>query len=940
MQNKLPFYDFMDYLRRLGFIIGVEHHLRLQVLLNKLDPDCKPEELKYLLCPVFAVSEKQQNQFYRAFDSFFKPLYVEAKKESKPGAAKKAETSESVEEQTAPPKWQYILLGFLLLVNIVLVVYRPGEKPGVTEPSAHKEVIRTAKPTPTPSATTGPLTSPEAGQEIIPTAKPQQERTFFKLYGYIFRWVGLLSPFIFLFLLEIYKYNRRRLILLRQRGKKPPLVWPIKVETPDPEIVKSKRFYQAAFSLRQRLKSDVRRFDVEKTVSDTIENGGFPVFRSRRLTKPPEYLILIDLPDYKDHYAHMFDNISVSLASEGIFVKRYFYQKDPRVCFEEPGSQRIYLTDLKTRYSDHRLIIFGDGEELLDPLSGGLDNWTVLFRDWQERAFLTPELAKDWSVRELALAREFIVLPASLDGLCALVDHFELSRTTDLKRWKASGSLEISLPQGLENDVVELRRYLGEETFQWLCACAVYPELHWDLTLYLGTLTCMPESLVKEENLLRLIRLPWYRTGVMPDELRWELIGELDLEKSRSIRGAIIELLEKNPAPPGSFAYDDYRLHLVVQRWLLSKNVRKKRKELIESLKATGEERVIRDYTLLSFLEKEPKSRLSFLLPKRLRKVFYRKGVPLFGFNGLVRCALAVMIALVFFFVFKPAAPNPFSDKINREAQKIYKNDRGYWEAEFAYGIIMVHVPAGEFTMGSKEGNNNEKPEHKVFLDGYWIGKYEVTVSQFKEFVNDVGYKTDAEKSDGAYVYLNDEWRKKKDANWQNPYFTQGDNNPVVCVSWNDAAAYCEWLNKKAGSDFKLPTEAEWEKAARGRDGRVYPWGNKFDKTRCNSYESELNKTTPVGSYPAGVSPYGIMDMAGNVDEWCLDWYEEKYYEKSHDKNPIGPKDGVPRVLRGGGWISLGRGVRSAFRSRNEPSDRWIDSGFRLARGQKDQSGE
>ena len=161
---------------------------------------------------------------------------------------------------------------------------------------------------------------------------------------------------------------------------------------------------------------------------------------------------------------------------------------------------------------------------------------------------------------------------------------------------------------------------------------------------------------------------------------------------------------------------------------------------------------------------------------------------------------------------------------------------------------VMVSVPAGEFWMGCNEQadkrcNFDEKPYHKVYLDAYYIDKYEVTQSEYNECVT-----TD-----------------KCPANRKKDGFT-GDRQPVIGVSWEDADTYCKWAGKR------LPTEAEWEKAARGTDGRVYPWGNSFDPTRAN-YAGALGKTSEVGSYPSGASPYGALNMAGNVWEWVADWY-------------------------------------------------------------------
>ena len=227
----------------------------------------------------------------------------------------------------------------------------------------------------------------------------------------------------------------------------------------------------------------------------------------------------------------------------------------------------------------------------------------------------------------------------------------------------------------------------------------------------------------------------------------------------------------------------------------------------------------------------------------------------------------------------------------------------------------MVYVPPGEFTMGSSQGQKDEGPAHQVYLKGFHLDPYEVTVKQYRACVQ-------AGKCTEPNTAHNCNWAR-----------TDRDSHPINCVDWQQARAYCEWVQKR------LPSEAEWEKAARGADTRGYPWGNEpvdcghavMDQSGSGSGCGE-GRTWPVGSKPAGASPYKAMDMAGNVYEWVADWYEDTYYAHSPPQDPKGPANGSQRVLRGGSWRDDPVFLRTSFRYARDPASRSAVAGFRCAR--------
>ena len=257
----------------------------------------------------------------------------------------------------------------------------------------------------------------------------------------------------------------------------------------------------------------------------------------------------------------------------------------------------------------------------------------------------------------------------------------------------------------------------------------------------------------------------------------------------------------------------------------------------------------------------------------------------------------------------RPTPPTPTSTRPVAGATRVREKD----------GAVMLYVPAGEFIMGSREreGLDDEQPQHTVHVDDFWIDRTEVTNEQYRRCVDADACRA----SDYAnYDRYND------------------PRQPVVGVDWPDARAYCQWLGEGTGQEYRLPTEAEWEKAARGTDGREYPWGDVFDGRTLNSCDVNCEfvwkdreaddgyqYTAPVGSYPAGASPYGALDMAGNVGEWCSTLYADYPYDPDDGREDL-EAEGM-RVVRGGSWGGYWGLARCASREGYVP-DYWVGPGF------------
>ena len=330
---------------------------------------------------------------------------------------------------------------------------------------------------------------------------------------------------------------------------------------------------------------------------------------------------------------------------------------------------------------------------------------------------------------------------------------------------------------------------------------------------------------------------------------------------------------------------------------------------------------VLLDHADLTMAQDEGPEPVIKIKPKKSKKLLF----------GGIGAAVLIVGALVAFLILKPAPPQQTAQPppvtsvatsgekepaaVVKPAEVKHPRDRS----------VMLQIPAGEFTMGSDK-YSAEKPIQQIFLDPYYIDKYLVTNEKFSKFVEATGYQTDAEKEGAGMVRIGRRWKKVEGANWRMPDGLTGiegrETHPVSQISYNDGIAYCTWTHKD------LPTEAQWEKAARGPNGNEYPWGEQEPNDTMANFDNLIGTTSEVDRFDKGQSVYGVYDMAGNVYQWCKDWYAKG---ERKAKNPTGPEKGEEKVIKGGSFIEGIESLRSANRDRYPPNYSSFLFGFRCA---------
>lgn len=589
--QELLLTGFLDELKRNGFSVTPDRIAELQIVLRTLATDGGPQDVKSLVCPIFATSPKEQTFFYRLFDRYFEGIQLAAPVlEEKPPPSGKAPFEEK-KAATSPPArllkptaafWTAQLIALTVLTALSFMAWVDAHIAAFFERPWVEGLI----------AVVAGFGIAGVFGVLLRDLSHQYRRfliwgiTLFAAYPGFAVWVPnvvyswmykILLGFIGLGLLGLFVQWLRRKPEEKEKetGEKRklragPLTY--RPDVPFPQtglLTKGDSLLLNRAVNRQRMKDyNTAEIDVKRTLERTIQLAGFIELHYKKASEPPTYLILFDLKSGGDYQKEWFRYIQYVLAEGGTKVEVYYYENSPVYCWHQNGDKVL----LESIYAGQRLLVFGAGSSLVDTVEGEVyRSARDLFYLWTEKALLTPKPVSRWGQEEMLLEREFYIAPASIEGMLSAVDFFEHLSEKRVRDWVEESPLEINEIE----DINLLRESVSEPVFHWIAACAVYPQIYWSLTLHLGEmLETYANELLNKENLSLLNNIVWFRSGRMPGQARRRLIAALPPQKERRVREVIMELLQREgSAPPEeSYAYEDYRTIMLRNRYELAEN--------------------------------------------------------------------------------------------------------------------------------------------------------------------------------------------------------------------------------------------------------------------------------------------------------------------------------------------------------------------------------
>ena len=624
MENKsqypyLPLDEFLKDLKKNGFTVGIDTYVRLYKILENIDFKLYYDELETILCPIFANNQSDQIKFYSIFKRHFrdeseitKPELQLDQDEIKQKKALRDNDLLIWNHQNM--KALFILLGSVVVTFIVIVLI-------IIIPSLDSS-----------SQQKSPMEIQRGEQFESPVKKSEgdvdeEKSVLEKILPLL---VLILPVFIILLLIQIYIFNKNRLAIHQLKNKSPPFVWPIFIDSKD--IVVSNEFQSIATNMRFWQERTSLKFDIAKSIHATIKNWGLTNFKYSPQKRSIEYLILIDYSSNQNHQVQLFEYFNKALLKNDIHIERFFYDNDMRICWSERYPDGIYLSDIQSKYSEHTLLLFGNGEKIIDPISGEIGKWANLFRHWKQKILLTPIPSADWGYSEIILSDLFdFILPLTPQGLLELTEHIKFRETTstNINDWKYNKRRRRKAIYIDEDDlIVSLRKHFKPDVLEWIAACAIYPDLYWDLTVYIGKILSTDDNYLPTLTNLKMISdLKWFQQGKMPDEVRCILLSEgiLSVDKQRRAREEIVKLMKKNIPDKKYYAYDNFLLNLTYNELLLNSDKREKIK-LERKLKKLSKTalRQNQDFVILEHLKNSKIRPLSFVIPTRILDLLRR----------------------------------------------------------------------------------------------------------------------------------------------------------------------------------------------------------------------------------------------------------------------------------------------------------------------------
>lgn len=498
------------------------------------------------------------------------------------------------------------------------------------------------------------------------------------------RYSGFALPFI-LFLVWIFsRWYRRRIFLERRSASQPRDMQTVVVKGLADYLFRNSPFRRLVQQYRRHLEVTSPELDVPATVEATVDRGGLftPVFAARYIS--PEYLVLIDRTSFGDQYARLIDQVINRMASDGVIIDRYYFEGDPQVCQpENPHAAHLTIQELFARHPAHRLLIFTAAVNFIDPRSGRPQHWLERLLEWPSCAIFIPENTEGVEYLAETLRKlGFNVGQVSTTGIGHYIDILQENAKRENSHWSANQYYPTLLEERpniwLENHPPEerwleelfqqLSDFLDSDTLYWLRACAVYPELHWELTLYLATKITLKDQQVLpdkaqlqlQQRLFQLTRLPWFREGIIPDWLRLQLIAGMDNRQHREVRAILKELLGTARPEADSPKTKEQEVELAHAPGDYRDQIQQLREIVLGKLGITGNKDPLKDYVFSNYMSGGNPSRLSVLVPDAVKRLFFRKGQTVLGLRPLAAFLTAIFVGTSLWnlaTMFKPQLP-------------------------------------------------------------------------------------------------------------------------------------------------------------------------------------------------------------------------------------------------------------------------------------------